>query len=83
VSALTVVAAIAMSAPGWLLLDVLLIPVAIVFGALGDWNRVTSSVVERHLGVVPVKAPSAAFSAALAGAWSPTPPMTLAPQRGW
>ncbi|HEX4432861.1 MAG TPA: DUF2510 domain-containing protein [Frankiaceae bacterium] len=63
-SGLTVVAAIGLS-PQWLVLEVLIIPAAIVFWALADWSRVTSSFVDRKLAVVRLKKPSPGFVAAL------------------
>lgn len=81
--ALTIVAAIVLSLPALLLLEIPLFLAAIVFRGLGDWYRVTSAVVERDRSFVRVKSPSGAFSAALAGVWSPAPPMTFAPQRRW
>jgi hypothetical protein len=70
-SALSIVAAIGLNQPGWVLLVVLLIPAAMVLWSLSGWNNVTSSVVDRHRGVVRVKNASPAFVAALNQAAAP------------
>lgn len=82
-AALMVVAAIALSLPGLLLLEVVLLPAAIVLRGLSDWYRVTSSVVERDRSYVRVKSPAAAFVTALPRAPAPTPAMTYLSQQRW
>jgi hypothetical protein len=78
-SALSIVAAIGLHAAGWLLLDVLLVPAAIVLGSLSGWTRVTSGIVDSKRGVVTVKKPSASFVAALNR--QAAPPQALVPPR--
>lgn len=81
---LSVVAAIALSYGPVLLLVIPLGIAALVYRDLGEWRWVTASEVERSTRSVHVKAPAAAFVAALpAPRRAPDQFATFPPQRGW